>query len=187
MAKMVISGGYRSGSPQDALRNEWGPGAAQLDRVSPLVRIYATLFGDSESLGEQSDDSRRYLQGITLLRLTSTPLPLTPDSNRPSATGMSTARLGCRGRKLGVFIRPPAIHDTVGGNPASVIRTNTHRPEPKPAGNECGNGTDIALTDPSAVSKLAAAIGAPAVCLIIGRYPAAMITTYTHHPEGETS
>ena len=59
---------------------------------------------------------------------------------------MSTARLGCRGPKLGVFIRPPAIHDTVGGNPASVIRTNTHRPEPKPAGNECGNGTDIALT-----------------------------------------
>ncbi len=38
MAKMVISGGYRSGSPQDALRNEWGPGAAQLT-VSPLLCV----------------------------------------------------------------------------------------------------------------------------------------------------
>lgn len=67
-----------------------------------------------------------------------------------------------------------------------MIRTNTHRPKSKPAGNACRNGTDIACTDPRAVSKLAAAIGTPAVRLTTGRYPTAM-TTYTHHPEGEAA
>ena len=111
---------------------------------------------------------------------------LTPDPNRRAAAATSTARRGRRASKLAVFIRPPAIHDAVGGHPAGVIGTNAHRSEAKPAGNAHRHRTEGTRTAPRAVSQLATVVGAPAVCLTVGRYPAAM-PTHTHHLEGKTA